>query len=213
MPPSDLKGFVKDEFPLYVPRKGENNVRILPPTWTDAKHYALDIWVHCVGRENLAVLCPHRMQDLACPICEDRIRAETAGYVELVREIRPRRRVLCFLLDRKRPEKGVLAWAMPYTVDRDIARACKNQQTGGYYFVDDPINGYDISFDRVGEGHVGLSLARHPSEVEDKYLDWVEVNPLPAILKWRSLDEIRRLYEGDIPPDGVIGFGPPENRD
>ncbi|MBO0736276.1 MAG: hypothetical protein J2P48_06870 [Alphaproteobacteria bacterium] len=219
MSTSDFKGFIKDEYRLYVAQKQENHVRIMPPSslWTDAKYYAMDIWVHYgVGPDRASVLCLDQMKGQKCPICQERARAEKARDEELTRDLRATRRVLCFVVDRKDPGKGVLAWPMPSTVDREIAKAAKDRSTGQYFFVDDPVNGYDVYFDRDGEGlstkYTGVSLARRSSKVEDKYLDWVEAHPLPEVLKWRSYEEVRRLYEGNSRPDDdedtEVGFGP-----
>jgi hypothetical protein len=200
---SDYEGFIKDEYRTYTPVGGENHVRILPPSpmWENANHYGCDVWVHYgVGPERASIICLYKMKGEACPICEERVRAERAHDEDLARDLKPSRRVLAFILNRKDEGQGVLAWAMPYTIDRDINKACKDRSTGEYYHVDDPENGYDIYFDRDGEGlttkYSGVSLARRPSAIPQKYWDWLDDKPLPEVLRWRDYAEVKRLYEG-----------------
>jgi hypothetical protein len=200
---SDYENFIKDEYRTYTPTSGENCIRILPPSpaWTDAPHYGMDVWVHYgVGPERASVICLFKMLEKPCPICEDRVRAERAKDEDLVRDLKPAKRVLVFIINRKDEAQGVLAWAMPYTVDRDISKVSKDRSTGTFYFIDHQEEGYDVYFDREGAQmqtkYTGVSLARRPSSISDKISDWLEDHPLPEALRWRDYSEIKRLYEG-----------------
>jgi hypothetical protein len=138
---SDFEGWLKEEYRTYTPIKGENHVRILPPSpaWVDASHYGIDVSVHYgVGPDRASVICLFKMKGTPCPICEVRARAERARDEDQVRELRPAKRVLAFIVNRKDENQGVLAWGMPYTLDREISKVSKDRSTGTYYVIDHP---------------------------------------------------------------------------
>ena len=198
---SKYASFALDEFKLYVVRKGENWIRILPPTWEDARHFGFDIWVHYgVGPDNGTVLCLYKMTNQKCSICETYSKAEASGR-EDADQLKPTRRVLAWVLDRKEEEKGPTLWAMPWTVDRDISKICRDRLTGELYQIDHPEAGFDVSFEKEGEQrntkYFGYQLARRASEVDQKHLDYVIQNPAPSTLLWRTYDEVKALFEGE----------------
>jgi len=198
---SSYIGFIKDQFETYSVKTGENWIRILPPTWADPKHYGLDIWVHFgVGPQNASVLCTLKMENKPCPVCEARMQAEDRGQ-DNADDFKPTRRVLVWLLDRK-DEKKPLAWAMPWTVDRDLTKCAHDRMTGELYHLDDPEGGYDVSFDREGTSgtqqvkYVGMQVARKPSPVAEAYVNYIVEHPLPDILVHRSYAEVHELLAG-----------------
>src|ERR1700747_1884482 len=96
---STFQGFILDEVQGFSPKK-ENWVRFAPPTWEDASHYGIDIWVHySVGPENASVLCLYKMTGKPCPVCEAHASAEAAGREDADR-LKPTRRVLVWLVNR-----------------------------------------------------------------------------------------------------------------
>ena len=200
----EFQSFIRDEYRTYSAKKGENIFRILPPTWDDTDaygdHYGIDIYVHySVGPDNATVLCPFKMKDEPCPLCEERVRLERK-HDEESKEFKPTRRVLVWGRDKKDEARGVVAWAMPYTCDRDIAKITKDKSTGERYQIDNPEEGYDVYFDREGESmttkYTGWQLARRPTRVSTEDIEYIMENPLPNVLLWRDYDEIKRLYEG-----------------
>ncbi len=198
-----FEGFIKDEFKTYTVKKGDNFIRILPPTWDNAEHYGTDAWVHfSVGPDNASVLCLHKMKGEACPICEARARAERDGDKELADELKPARRVVVWIIDRKDEGAGPLIWGMPWTLDRDIAKVCRDKQTGAFYLIDHPDEGYDVSFEREGDGqrtkYTGVQLARRPSSVDTDVLDYIQEYPATDCFVWRSYDEVAKLFRGGL---------------
>lgn len=192
-------GYALDEFQTFSPKK-ENWIRILPPTWENANHYGFDLWVHYgVGPNNGTVICLYKMKNQACPICEAQRRAEAKGNEQASKELKPSRRVLVWLLDRKE-EKQPLLWAMGWTIDRDITKICRDRKSGELYFIDDHERGYDISFDKEGEGvttkYTGFQLDRNPSSVDAKHIDYILEHPVPTVLNWRTYEEVQSLFEG-----------------
>ena len=211
---SQYEGFISDSFSTFSPKK-ENWVRILPPTWDNAQHYGLDVWVHYgTGPDKASVLCLNKMSRERCPICEAQAKAENAGR-EDAKQFKPSRRVAVWVLDRNE-EKEPLVWAMPWTVDREISMVSKDRQTGEIYQIDHPEAGYDVMFNREGEGmnvkYVGTQIARKPSSVKSTHLDYITKNPIPNVLNWRDYDEVQALFEGGAQIDpstvGTVQKGP-----
>ena len=208
---NDFEGFILADFPVWTPKKGDNWIRILPPTWEDAAHYGLDVWVHYrVGADDATVLCTQKMPDPktgkfhACRVCDAAKEADRRGDEDLVKEMLPRKRVAVWMVDMKEEDKGPQIWPMSWTVDRDIAKVSKDRRSGEIYTIDHPDDGYDIYFDREGDGiktkYTGVQLAKRPSSVPDKWLDFVEEHPLPDTLEWRSPDEVAALFGDDDAP-------------
>jgi len=203
--------FIKDEFLTFRPAKGEHHIRILPPTWQyrdgrDGDHFSMEIYVHYgVGPDNGAVLCLQRMRDKRCPLCENRQRAEQRGDEEEKNELKPIRRALMWVLNRKEQSLGTLVWAAPQTVDRDITKICRDTMTGVIYHLDDPDDGYDITFEREGEGrntqYGAVRLARESSSVDGKYIHYILEHPLQDVLRWRTYEEVERMYKGGYDDD------------
>ena len=197
----DFVGFINDGVKTYTPKKGDNFVRILPPTWEDAEHYGMDVWVHYgIGPDRASVLCLRKMKNQPCPLCEAHSRAEKAGDEDLARELKPTKRVLAWIIDRNDEAQGPLAWAMPWTLDRDFCKVSRDKRTGQLYAVDDPEEGFDISFEKEGDGqttkYVGVQLSRRSSSVDEQHIEFIVELPLPEVLLWRSYDEVATLFEG-----------------
>jgi len=201
-----FQGYILDDYRMYTLKKGENAIRLLPPTWEGGRHYGYDIHVHfSIGPDKASVLCPYRMAEMPCPICEARARAEKQGDEDGAKELRPSQRVLVWLIDRKDEDKGPVLWGMPWTVDREITKVSRDRMTNKFYEIDNPEAGYDVYFDREGEGmltkYTGVQLARRATSIEQDWMDYVVAHPLPDTLLVRDYDEIKALYEGSLPAE------------
>jgi hypothetical protein len=203
--------FIKGEYRLFQPGRGESCIRIMPmsPNAKYKGHWGIDVNVHYqVGPEKGSVIClDHAAPQIgptggACPICQEMYKARRANDEELARSLRPTKRVLTFLLNRKDQGQGVLIWAMPQTLDETIQRATKSREDGTFKLVDHPEKGYDVYFDKTGEQmltkYEGVQLASNPSRVEERYLQYVEDNPLDECLVWRDAEEVRKVFEGGV---------------
>lgn len=213
---AQYQGIIKDGFNVFGARQNENTIRIMPPTWEKPEHYGYDIFVHYgVGPENATVLCLSKMKHQPCPVCEYRAQLEIQGREE-AGDYKPTRRVLVWLLDGKAESDAdnPQAWAMPWTFDRDISAICKDRETGELYQIDNPDEGFNIYFDKKGEKeltkYTGHQLAKKPSSVDPKFMSFVEKNPLPTILLWRSYEEVQRLFQGDAPAADIPTSGSSE---
>ena len=78
------EGYLKSEFKGLKMEDRIFNLRILPPTWKDANHYGKDAWIHYlkVGTDSNTYLCPNKMFNEPCPMCEERLLAEKEGDLE-----------------------------------------------------------------------------------------------------------------------------------
>ena len=82
--------------------EGDNFIRILPP-FKDDEFFGKEVHVHRgVGVDNRTFLCPKKMWDKRCPICEEAthlLRIDPGD--ETVKELRPSLRYLFFVVNVK----------------------------------------------------------------------------------------------------------------
>lgn len=207
--------YLNPEIKLFKPREGENVVRILPPTWKGAKHYGLDFWVHWgVGADGQTYLCLNKMEDAANeyferkgidgkggedPIEEYAAQLRRDGFDDEAKEASHKLRIGCYVIDRKNEREGVQFWAMGEGNDRDIVQV--SQYKGKPIVIDDPENGYDLTFFRKGTGkttkYTGWAIDRDPSALgDDRWLDWAMDHPIPDQLIFYTYDHIKKALGG-----------------
>jgi len=197
--------YVSEDIKLYKPAEGQNLLRILPPSWDDAEHYGFDLYVHYgIGPDNGSYACLNKMKGEACPICEERMRAEHEGDKDYAKKLKPTKRVLFYLIDRDKEGEGVKAWAAPWTVDKEIMIQATDQRSREFFPVDDPEDGFDVKITRTGSGErteYSVSIARRPStlELDDDMIDILEDHPLPEIIEYYDYDRIKQVFECTAP--------------
>lgn len=203
------EGFVAQEISTWTPTDGMNKIRILPPTWDNAEHFGIEIFAHYnVGGDNSAYICLARTQGEACPICEARQELDRAGDTESAKALLPRKRVAMWVIDRSEESKGPLLWPAAWTLDQEIAQQAVDEEGGSVLSLDDPVNGYDVSFSRDPQGKdippkfTGVKVARKPSPISDdddetqKILDYIQEHPVPACLVFHDYETIANAFEG-----------------
>ena len=212
----------------YYKPEAQNHMRILPPTWEEARHYGLEIYEHFgVGVDGHRYLCAMKMEevlenvgtslpegiDAACPICDERgsVDAEDFDsdkqYKDAISALRPKQRTGVLLIDRNKESDGVCFWAIPYTVDTEIITQSRDEDTREILTIDDPDMGYDIRFNREGQGrniqYKGIRLKNKPSPLsanpreQAQWLSIVEKNPLPELLNFYEYDKILKDFRGN----------------
>lgn len=202
----DRQGFLPNEIQTYIPKQGDNWLRILPPTWENAQHYGFDTYLHTgVGPDGVWVLCLNKMKGERCPVCEERTRLSNIGQSDAASELRPLYRLAVYMVDRKETDKGLQLWLMPVTIDRELITLSQDPRSGEVLWVDDPHEGYDIEFNRNGEGihtrYVGIRIARQPSPLgEDRALEYAAKHPIPDLYQYLTAEEIQALLS---PGEGV----------
>lgn len=198
--------YITDGIRIYKAPEGANELRILPPTWDGAKHYGLDVHLHYgIGADNAAYLCLDKMKGKACPICEARKRAADEGDQDYADELRPQHRVLMYVLDREKEKEGVKVWSIGSRMDQDLLRLCVDKKTGETLEIDHPDDGYDVQFNREGQGkktrYPGLAIARRSSPLDnDKAMEFAVANPLDEQLIFYSYDHIAGAFAGRSGP-------------
>jgi hypothetical protein len=199
----DFVGLFDDNYVTYKVKKGDNWIRILPPTFEGARHYGMDVHVHfSVGPGRDTVVCNNKTFGKKCAVCDAMARLAAAGDEKEAEELKPKKRVAVWLLDRDDEDKGPQLYAMPWTLDRDIAKLSKDKRTGAIYYLDHPKSGYDINFEKEGDQkltkYVGISIAREPTSVDPEWLDFIQEHPLDEVLVERTYKEVQDIYTGGM---------------
>ena len=207
-----FESYIRDDIALYKVKEGTNILRIMPPPSQDYEHFGIDIFTHFgIGVEKSTFLCLNKMKDEPCPVCEEHtsLRATLGGRQQLTQEekdmLRPfnaGKRVLMYVVDRSEEDKGPQAWPAPWTLDRDIGSVMQDKLSGEILWIDDPQDGYDVSFDRKGTGlsteYTGVQIARASSPLHRDvgkamaWCDFTDKNSLRDILVFRDYDRIHR---------------------
>lgn len=199
---NEFDKILKEGIKMFKPNDGPNRIRILPPTWEGADHYGHDIHVNYgIGPDRNSYLSLSKMLDKPDPIAEERALARQDGDEKYAKELEPKRRVLIYLIDRDHEKEGVQAWAMPWTLDRDISKVSIDRQTGEVLPIDHPDDGYDVEFDKKGQKdrteYMGVSIARRSTPLgRDEWLDFAIDNPLPEQLNFFDYDYIAKVFRG-----------------
>ncbi len=194
--------FLKADFETFTPAKGDNWIRILPPTWENPEHWAIFIFAHYgLGPDRGSALCLEKMGKGPCPVCE--YRKKMVGKIDddELKELKWRAQSLAWILDRDNENEGPKLWAMSVgKCDEPITKLAIDRESGELVDFRHPYDGYDVYFTRTGEGlktqYSGFTLARRMSSVKDKWLDFIADHPLPDTLLWRSYEEVQALFEG-----------------
>jgi len=209
--------FVKEGFTSWFkPRDKENRIRIMPPTWDDSQHYGLDIYVHYnIGPKKAAYLCPKKMgiSDW-CPICDEVDMLKKEGKTKEADALKWKYRVLVWIIDRKainsdtKKNEGPKLWSMPWTIDRNIMLQAEDEDTGEVSNIDNPDDGYDIIFQKIGEKektkYEGEKVARTSTplekdeEIMSEWIDYIVENPLPDILNYHDAEYIKNIFDAKV---------------
>ncbi len=199
---SGIDSYLSDKCKIYKSPEGDNDIRILPATWEDAKHYGMEVFIHYdVGPDGAAYFCNEKMRGKPCPICEERGRAKQEGDDEYADKLRPNPRVLMYIIDRAKERDGVQVWSIGARMDNDIARLASDKRTGAYLDIDHPDKGYDLSFVRDGQGmktrYTGFQIARQSTKLDnDKALQFIQDNVLIDQFIYYPYDHIKKVFSG-----------------
>src|ERR1035437_4894666 len=205
---SDRDSYVAGHVKFFSPAAGDNTVRIMPGTWeAEVPTYGYELYVHYgIGPDQSAYLCNKSMKDEDCPICEERATADKAGDAEYAKQLRPNKRIAVYVIDRAKEGEGPKLWAMPYTLEREIAAQAIDKKTAEVIQFIDPEAGFDLSFTKQGKDmqtkYVGVSFDRKPSPLSDDeetgqaWLDFIVTNPLPEQLTFYEAEHIADVFSG-----------------
>lgn len=198
--------------------EGDNQIRILPPSWLDDEEavkkfgdsWDCGIYVHTnVGPDKNSYLCLDKMKGERCPVCE--ARADAADEEE-DRQLRPQWRALCYVIDRDDEKAGPQLMNMGVKLFREINARGVDKKGGGLILLDDPEEGFDVFFHRDGTGlkttYTQVEVDRDPSPVHDKeatqdrWLKFIEDNPIPDTLVFFPPEHIEKVLHGKAKSGG-----------
>ena len=202
---SDREGYINlPEAKWFVVKENaEHTIRPLPPFWENAEHWGLDIWVHFgIGPDENTYLCLSRMKKGNCPICEEasKVKDEATLY-----KLKATPRVLQWMIDRDNEKAGPILWAPPKSFDTDLLSVATSKKNRSAIPVDNPDRGTDVFFKT--EGHKPkMKYKSHKCEEPsvlstddnnyNKWLAFVEDNPLPKLLNFYNYDHIYSVFHG-----------------
>lgn len=198
--------YIKSGLDIYKNKVGENCVRICPPTFKNAKHFGLDVWVHgFVGPDKASFLCLKKQLGKKCPICIAAAEALDAGEKKESDQMKAKQKTLYWVIDRDGDSGEPEVWPVSWSMDKDISGCC-SKRNGRILEIDNPDNGHDVTFRRTGQSlNTRYSSVAVESDttplVESKkkmarILDFIEQNPLDEILKYHTPAQMEESLAG-----------------
>lgn len=206
----NFDSYIKSDFKVYKIKDGKNVLRILPPTWADARHYGYDLWVNYgIGVDNSSYLSLSKMLNEKDPLAEARRRADKDGDEDMAKALAPKQRIGMWVIDREAESEGPQVFICPWTVDKDIALISVDDDTGEVVMIDDPEEGCDLRFYREGKGRntkypaakMRLLKPSYLSEDEKQQEEWLEYvmdHPIPDTLQYYTYDQIAEAFGGNV---------------
>ena len=217
----------RNEVTIWKPKSGDNCIRILPATWQGkgSDYYGFDVYMHYgVGPDHRSsYLCLMRHQNIADPIDQAFNQARREGNTELEKEFRVSHRMAYWIIDRADPDSGPQLWPAPVaSFDRSLASQGVDRQTGEVLQIEDPQGGYDVSFQKSGEGiqtkylapqiHRRSSPLHHDPATAQAWIDFVVANPIPSVLQFYTYDQIKAAMVGEKVTSEAAQYAPQEQQ-
>ena len=165
-------------FNKFVPKPGNVFLAILPRP--DSPAFFEQIYVHYdVGPNHYAFLCPNKMYDERCPVCERRKELSDKGEPdEVVKLYSWSSRVFMWVVNIENARsvgEGVYLYDAPLGVLKGIAGQTKDTRTGEIIDISDPVEDLELQFTRVGKDmhtkYNAYKTQRRGAEIPDAYYD------------------------------------------
>lgn len=217
-------GFIKPNFKFFKTKdNSDHTIRQLPPTWKienipstlsymsnyifnekgKPSHWGIDIWVHYkIGFDKNSYLCTEKMLNTPCPICEDARASDDPDYFKA---LLPARRIMQWIIDRDNEKEGPLLWTPPFNTDKAILAISCDPKHNVARAIDDPEEGYDVTFHIEGikpnirYQAFRLSFSPCPLSTDkvkyDLWYDYIINNPLPSVLELHDYAKIKSTHE------------------
>ena len=198
----------KPSFDTYRPKDGDNRIRILQPTWEPRDHYGYSIFVHrFIGPDSSTYLCPRRMYNKKCPICEAERASKNAGEEDEAKALAAVEQLVCWVIDRKEDDDHPMPriYALSWTQDRDLLELCHDRERGSVLNIDNPDIGFDVKITRTGKGvqtKYLFAIDREESPISDdpkhqeEILDYIPERPIPSTLKVYDFNYLANVLSG-----------------
>ena len=180
-----------------------HKVRLLPVHPVDnINFYGMTVHVHTnVGVNGDQFLCPKRMKNMNCPICEH----QTALWdtePDMAKDLYPQTRYLVWMVDLSVSEDKQVAeiWSCPRTAMDDILGVSYKKSTDEILNLADIDDGLAIYFDR--EKTQGTNFSKYKNfQLDDKPIpakdEWLEgIVSFVEVLEYATYDEIKNAFLG-----------------
>ena len=217
---------------MFIPKQGDNLIRILPPTWKNThgwqidksgkviEHYAYQVWMHkWIGPSNGNYLCLREMKAAAeeagvaggdCPCCDEWQALKRHGDQEAAAAMGPKEQWIFYLLDR-RSDLGdkPIAWSISKMQDDEIVDATRGLDNE-VIFPDNPTEGYDLRFRRISldprdpkkTRYTNYQFARDPSPMHDSPEKYAQIK---AWLKANPIPNMLKFYSAEYMEQQLMG--------
>lgn len=206
---STFDSIIKRGFDQFRAKQGDNQIRILPPTWESMDHFGLRIYIHSYVGDG-SYLCLYKMKGKPCAICDAAKEAKDAGEDDEHKALRFKEYFLYWILDRNGDDPTVpQVWQQSAMADQDLVALTqgRGKKSAGVLPIDHPDEGFDLSFRRKGQGktgtkYFGQQFDRDPSPISDdatdydEIMDFIMANPLPSILQYYNNDHLKKVISG-----------------
>lgn len=216
---------IKEGYKEFKSQEGENQLRVMPNTWDEKpKHYGMTIYVHYqVGPDKAQYLCLEKMRlgTSKCSICDEGYKparaeweAEPESNKERKEELKkymnslaPKKAVPMWVIDRKHEDAGPQIYLMTDAMNKEFAARGVDAFDGSLISIEDPYEGYDISFTKTGKGlgtkYIGHDVARRKTPLStehgEKWLEFIVSHPLPQCLVESTSEYIDAVYHAKLP--------------
>lgn len=202
----------KNNVDRFSYEKGDNPLRICPPTFDDNpnNHYFMQVFVHPrQGSDNSDYLCLSKNKWIGkpCPFCDAEKDARGDEDADEAKRLKPVEQWVGWVLPREGDNANKPhAFKASFTQDRDLASLCQGRK-GNMVFPADPDNGFDICIRRNGSGlntKYLISIDRESTPLlengkkQDQLLDWLEENPISGALEVKKYEYLEQIIKGVV---------------
>jgi len=190
----------------WRPKEGDNQIRILPIP--DSEHYAVQVWTHDrIGPDNSQFVCPRKMSNKPCAICDKAKESRDAGETDEAKELGVKEHWVAWVVDREEDEETPKLYTMSITQDTTLVGLCLNNKNGSVLLIDHPDKGFDVMIKRVGKQintKYIFSIDRDSTpinedkKVQQEILDFVSENPVEDLLVIRPSSYLKNAMIGSV---------------
>ena len=197
-----IVGYLNSDIKMFVPKEGENKIRIIQPLEVDdLGYYGREVHFHRgVGPMDHYYICLRRMRSQRCFICELQTSELWDEDPELAKTFYPDTRVLMWVLNLNSddPDEPLL-WSCAKSLAESILGQSHKKETEVYTDVSHPTEGVPVFFDRKGKGlktkYQNVQLGEEQTELEESLLD--EIDYFDNLIIWPEYDQVKAAYYGD----------------
>lgn len=201
---------IREGIKEWRPAAGNHSIRILPPTWEDADHYAYDVWVVWnVGADKEQYVTSGVMKsDENDPLAKALQYAKANGDDDAIDALSPSRRCWCWVIVSGEENEGPQLWSMPQSVDQELAKKAYKKRSREIIWLDDPEDCADIDFTVKGTGLkkkyedfeiiASIGPVSKDSEQVVDWIKYIQKNPIPDCIRYYDHEHIARALEGGV---------------